>query len=125
MKNSRFFFGIICVTLVVFLLVFLITRLGQRDELDCVCELHKDFYTSELEGVVIAHYVDSTDHARRTVIIRDQHGKDHEVWFIPYENWIDFDRIKVNDVINKSPNSFVLLVNNEFRFGLKLECKYN
>jgi hypothetical protein len=115
----------ICATLMALLLVFLIPKLGQRDELNFECEHHKDLYHRQVVGFIIEHYVDSVDHARRTVIIRDHNGKDYEVWFSPYNNWNDFERIKVNDVISKSPNSFVFLVNNEFKFELKLECKYN
>jgi hypothetical protein len=104
------------------LLFFLIRKVGQRDELNLVCAYHKDLYNNHVVGVITDHYVDSTDHARRTVIINDQYRKEYEVWFIPYENWADFDKIKVNDTINKQPHSFVFLVNNEFRFELKLEC---
>jgi hypothetical protein len=89
------------------------------------CEIHKELFAIEIDsGVVKEKYVDRENHAMKTVVF-NVNNKDYELLFIPYDNWTDFDRIKINDVIRKLPNSFVFFVDNGFKFELKLDCKYN
>jgi hypothetical protein len=89
------------------------------------CEIHRELFTIEIDsGRITNKYIDRDNHAIKTVIVNAE-GKDYSMLFIPYDNWTDFDKIKINDVITKNANSFTFTVNNEFGFTLKLECKFN
>jgi hypothetical protein len=88
------------------------------------CEIHKELFVIRIDsGVIKDKYVDRENHAMKTVIL-NTNDKDYELLFIPYDNWTNFDTVKVNDIISKPPNSFVFSVNNQFKFELKLDCKY-
>lgn len=123
MGKVKIYIILVCVTLFILLSVFFIEKLSQRDELNFVCDYHKSFYNNEVVGRVIDHYVDSADHARRVVKIRDQQRREYEIWF-PYYNWADFEQVKVNDVIRKPAHSFTFLINNEIKCQLQIECNY-
>jgi hypothetical protein len=121
MINSGVLF---CSTLAVGLLIFLIPKLAQRDELDSLCKCHEAFYREKIRGSVVEHRVDSADHARREIVIRDRKGRDYEVFFIPYPNWDDFDQIKIADSIAKDANSLTFTVNEGRTVTMQFDCHY-
>ena len=125
MINRRIAFVVLCAVFMAMLLIFLILRLSHRKELNFVCEHHEDFYRTKIIGSVICHYVDSKDHARRTIVIRDQNGKEYVVWFIPYDNWVDFDHIRIKNVVKKEANSFTFTADNERIVHLQYNCNYD
>ena len=89
-KNRRILAVMLVAAVIAGPLILLIPKLGQRRELNFACEFHEKFYRNEIVGSVVNHFVDSADHARRTVIVKDQSGVEYEIW----ASEKDFDRIR-------------------------------
>ncbi len=114
-----FFGGIIIVMMGI---IFFRNTRGKSPE--DLCEIHKELFNIQMDsGYVVDKYVDRKNHAIKTVIL-NSNGKNYRLLFIPYDNWRDFDSVKVNDMVVKKPYSFDFVVNNEFAFTLKLTCAY-
>jgi hypothetical protein len=89
-----------------------------------VCSFHKDLFESRLDSaVVIRHFVDKPDHARKTVHLREK-TNEYTIYFSPYDNWSDFDSLRLGDVIRKDRDTFEMKVNNDWTFRLRYDCTY-
>lgn len=90
-----------------------------------VCIIMRDFFLADVtNGVIVEKYIDSRNHAIRTIII-EASEKRYKVLFIHYDNWNDFDRLSVGDTLEKPLNSFKFLVKNGFTFELQYDCDYS
>ena len=104
--------------------IFGIYFYSERDKPSYICEYHKHFYLAELlSGRVIEKYIDKENHAIKTVFIKDN-VKIFRILMISDSNINDYEKLKVGDIINKSPKALTLKVNNKYQFKLDIDCKY-
>lgn len=89
------------------------------------CETHRELFLTEIDsGRVTDKYIDQENHAIKTIIL-SVNKESYEIQFIPYDNWTDFDKIRINDLVKKPSNSFLFSINHDYTFLLMLDCEYS
>jgi hypothetical protein len=89
-----------------------------------MCSFHKDLFEAELDSaVVIRHFVDKPNHAMKTVLIR-QNETEYTIYFIPWDNAADFEKLRLGDVVTKGKETFEMKANNNWTFRLKYDCEF-
>jgi hypothetical protein len=87
-----------------------------------MCFFHKGLFEAELDSaVVVVHFVDKPNHAMQTVRVR-QSKKEFTIYFIPWDNNADFEKLRLGDEITKDKKTFRMTVNNNWTFELKYDC---
>jgi hypothetical protein len=90
-----------------------------------VCIIMRDFFQADVKnGVIVEKFVDAKNHAIKTVIIEDNERR-YKVIFVPYDNWVDFERLTVGDTLSKPVNSFKFFGKNGEDFQLHFDCDYS
>lgn len=76
------------------------------------------------DGRVKEKFIDYNNHGYK--IVKIENGDDtYEVHFDLEENNKDFEKLEVSDIVNKSSNSFILEVNEEYTVKLGFTCLYD
>lgn len=121
-STNRTIYLLLCCFVLVGLLIYF---LGDFDKNGSdMCSFHKKVFEATLDSaVVIRHFADKRNHAMRTVDIRSN-SQEYTIYFIPYDNWADFDRLKPGDVIRKDKGTFEMKVNDDWTFRLRYDCSY-
>jgi len=89
-----------------------------------MCSVHREIFETRLDSaVVVRHFVDNSNHAMKIVDIR-ANTEEYTIYFIPSDNWGDFDSLRPGDVITKEKETFKMKVNNDWTFELKYDCTY-
>jgi hypothetical protein len=102
-------------------LFFMWTR-GTSPEDPCL--VHKELFFAKIEsGIVVSKMIEKENHGAKKITIKIK-DKTYEMEFIHYDNWTDFERINVDDVISKPAKSFHFIVNETSEFDLKYDCSY-
>ncbi|WP_157501529.1 hypothetical protein [Echinicola vietnamensis] len=124
---KRYNYHLILMLLVIFFTIFL-WLVGEFDEFprqDINCKLHHDFFNEKItDGRVKEKFIDYNNHGYK--IVKIENGDDtYEVHFDLEENNKDFEKLEVSDIVNKSSNSFILEVNEEYTVKLGFTCLYD
>lgn len=89
-----------------------------------ICELHKElFFASLKNGIIIDKFIDTKNHSFETIIIKEN-DKLFTLLLVPDSNDLDFERLKINNVITKDSKSFRFKVNNSFEFDFNIDCDF-
>lgn len=118
--NRTIYIILFCCFVVVGVFLFFLGDFDMNDS--DMCSFHKELYETELDSaVVIVHFVDSQNHAMQTVRVR-QNEKEYTIYFIPWDNNPDFEKLVLGDVITKDKKTFKMAVNKNWTFQLKYDC---
>lgn len=117
MKKNLIYFMLI----VICVIAVLYFTIGTTSD---ICKRHKDLYLIALKsGVVTEKFVDVENHSIETIIIKED-NKFFELLLVPDVNDDDFNKIRVNDIVTKKPNSFLFTVNGSYQFEFIIDCDY-
>lgn len=120
--NKTIYVILFCCFVLVGLLVYFFGYFDKNTS--DMCSFHKDVFDTRLDSaVVVRHFIDQPNHAMKTVDIRTG-TKEYTIYFIPDDNWADFDRLRLGDVITKDKGTFEMKVNNDWTFRLRYNCTY-
>lgn len=118
-NNSAIYFMLAFILIAALIIVFVEPRDSTH------CDEHKELFFHEIKsGIITEKFIDYDNHALKIVVLK-ANNRSYKMLFVPYDNWNDFERIRVGDTISKSLKSFHFTINKDYVFQLKYDCPYS